>query len=166
MSAARSPMARRLPWIALLLVAAVALIIGSGAGRSPSIDDQVVAIASTIRCPECSGQSSATSEANTAVAIRNDIRERLEQGQTADEIRDYYAGSFEESILLNPPRSGAGRVVWVLPVVVVVASFGGLGLALRRWRRTDDEAATDEDRALVAAARAGNGDVHGEGAGR
>jgi len=159
-------MNRKVAWAALAVVVVVALVIGSGAGRGKTMDDRVHAIALTIKCPECSGQSSATSEASTAVAIRADIARRLRNGQDADQIRDYYAGTFGETILLNPSGSGASSLVWILPVVMVVATFGGLAMVLRRNRRAGATTATDEDRALVAAAQAVSADSHGEGAGR
>ena len=157
---------RRLSWIGLGLVVIVALVIGSGAGRGQTMDDRVHAIALTIQCPQCGGQSSATSEATGAVAIRKDIARRLANGQNADQIRDYYASTFGETILLNPSGSGASSLVWILPVVMLVATFGGIGVVLRRNRRSAEGEATDEDRELVAAAKAVSLDAHGEGSGR
>jgi cytochrome c-type biogenesis protein CcmH len=145
-------------------VVAGALIIGSRADGPTTLEDRVQSIASTIECPECNGQSVASSSGRSARAIRSDIAARLERGQTADQIRDYYAGRFGESLLLNPRSSGAGSLVWILPVVAIVIASAGLAAAFVRWRRTPDVHATDEDRALVAAAMAD--DPHGEGAGR
>ena len=53
--------------------------------------------------------------------------------------------------LLLPERSGIASAVWILPVVVLFAALFGLGMAFRRWRHPLAMAATDEDRALVAA---------------
>jgi hypothetical protein len=44
-------------------------------------------------------------------------------------------------------------MVWALPVVVLVAAGAGLALAFRRWRGGGAARATDDDRALVEAAR-------------
>ena len=160
-----SALVRRLPWVALLVVVAVAFAVGARGETSRSIDDQVFTIASTIRCPQCSGQSSATSDAPTAAAIRVDIKDRLGRGQSSDQIRDYYASRYGENILETPSRSGAASLVWILPVMVLVFAFAGLAWAFTRWRRDPDLVASDEDRELVAAARAAESD-HGEGIGR
>ncbi|HLF40642.1 MAG TPA: cytochrome c-type biogenesis protein CcmH, partial [Acidimicrobiia bacterium] len=67
-----------------------------------------------------------------------------------------YVDRFGEDILLSPPRSGLGAVVWLLPVTAFGVAAGGLALAFRRWRRTGAGAVpTDADRELVEQARAG-----------
>jgi cytochrome c-type biogenesis protein CcmH len=155
--------ARRAQWLVLALVVVGALLVGSRSDGPKSLDDRVQAISSTIKCPECSGQSVASSGGRSAKAIRVDIRARLERGQSADQIRDYYAGRFGEQLLLNPSRSGASSLVWIVPVVAIVVAIAGLGAAFARWRGQPAEPVSEEDRALVAAALA---DPHGEGAGR
>lgn len=162
----RSTPARRAAWVALLVVVVGTLIVGSGAVGRPSRDDEIFSIANTIRCPQCSGQAASTSEAPASVAIRTDIAARLAKGQSGDQIRDYYASRYGESILLNPGRSGAASLVWILPVVALVAAFTGLGFAFGRWRRQPAMAATADDRELVATARISVTDPHGEGDGR
>ncbi len=158
----RSP-SRQVLWLVLAFVVIGALVVGSRDDGPSSREDQVQAIASTIKCPECSGQSVASSSGRSAKAIRTDIGERLDRGQSGDEIRDYYAGRFGEQLLLTPSRSGTASLVWIIPVVAIVVAVAGLAAAFARWRRSEDVQTTDEDRALVAAALA---DPHGEGAGR
>lgn len=127
--------ARRLSWLLLAVVAAGALAFGVvDDGPAVATEDRVLEIAATIRCPQCRSQSAADSDAPTAVAVREEIAERLEAGESAEEIRAYFAGTYGEEILLTPPASGAGSLVWVLPVVVLVCGAAGLGFALWRWR--------------------------------
>jgi cytochrome c-type biogenesis protein CcmH len=97
-------------------------------------EERVLDIASTIRCPACRGQSAAGSDAASAQAIRVEIAERVEAGESDDEIRAYFAATQGEEILLTPPRSGVGSLVWIIPVVVLIAGGAGLLLAFRRWR--------------------------------
>jgi cytochrome c-type biogenesis protein CcmH len=94
-------------------------------------------VASTIRCPQCRSQSAADSDASTAQAVRVEITERIEDGQSDDEIRDYFASTYGDEILLTPPSSGVGSLVWVIPVVALVAGGAGLWFAFRRWRSWD-----------------------------
>ncbi len=129
-----SAWSRRIPWIVLGFVVVIALAFGSGAIHGQTEDDRVMAIAATIKCPQCEDESSATSEASEAVAIRSDIAVRLKKGQSADDIRGYYASKYGEQILLDPGRTGAASLVWILPVLALVAAFGGLGVIFARWR--------------------------------
>jgi cytochrome c-type biogenesis protein CcmH len=147
---------RVLPGVALAAVVVVALVIG-GAGRdkapkSPAARTE--AIAEDLRCPVCQGLSIADSHSPTAEAIKEDIRRRVDAGESAEAIKAYYVSRYGEWVLLRPEASGVGVLVWVLPVAALLLAGGGLALAFRRWRRQPAMAATDEDRALVEAALA------------
>lgn len=128
--------ARRLSWIALAIVGVVALVVGTvDDGPARATEDRVNDIAATIRCPQCRSQSAGDSDAATARAVRAEIAERVEAGESADEIRDYFASRYGAEILLTPPAEGVGSLVWVVPVVAFVLAAGGLGAAFVRWRR-------------------------------
>lgn len=131
----RRTSARRGSYALLGLVIVAALAVGV-LDQADARTDQERAqdIASTIRCPACSGQSAAGSDAASARAIRDEIAERVAAGESDDEIRDYFAQTQGEEILLTPPSSGVGALVWIIPVVVLVAGGAGLVVAFRRWR--------------------------------
>lgn len=129
-------MTRLLSWAALAVVAVAALVYGTVDDRSAaSTEDRVQAVASTIRCPQCRSQSAADSDAPTAQAVRVEIAERIEAGESDGEIRAYFASTYGEEILLTPPAEGVGSLVWVLPVAATVLAAGGLAWAFLRWRR-------------------------------
>jgi len=126
---------RFVAWAALGVVVIGALVFGT-TDRDPQTEaERVQAIAESVACPACSGQSVASSDAPAAANLRADIERRVAEGESAEEIRAAYADRFGDEILLNPPSSGAAAVVWVLPVVAVVAGGAGLVVAFRRWRR-------------------------------
>jgi cytochrome c-type biogenesis protein CcmH len=145
---------RVLPGVALAAVVVAALVIG-GAGRShPSRAPaaRAHAIAADLRCPVCQGLSVADSPSPTAKAIYDDVRRRVDAGESDGSIRAFYVSRYGEWVLLRPQASGVGALVWILPVGALLLGAGGLALAFRRWRRQPVMAATDEDRALVEAA--------------
>ena len=152
----RSLASSRLAWLVMAAVLAGALFVGSGPdGADRTSADRARSIAETIKCPVCKSQSAAESDSAAAKAIRTEVARRIDTGQTDDEIREYFAGTYGEEILLTPRSSGLVGLVWVLPVAALVGAIGGLGFALRRWRdRPVSGGPTDDDRALVAAARA------------
>lgn len=122
-------------WILLLVVVAGALVVGTRPDGTKTKSERVQSIAKSVRCPTCRGQSVADSDAPAAANVRRDIERRVDDGQSDDTIRSALAARFGDGILLTPPRSGVAGLVWVLPVVAVVAAAGGLTLAFRRWRR-------------------------------
>jgi cytochrome c-type biogenesis protein CcmH len=97
----------------------------------------------------------ADSPSSTARAIADDVRRRIEEGESDGAIRRAYVDRYGEWILLQPEGSGFGAVVWALPVAGLVLGGGGLALAFRRWRRQPALEATEADRALVEQALSG-----------
>jgi cytochrome c-type biogenesis protein CcmH len=141
------------PWIALGLVVVVALAIvvwprgdQSAAARAHTLETQ-------LKCPECEGLSVADSNAPTSRAIRTDVKKRIAEGQSNEEIRQAYVARYGEEILLQPRSSGLSLIVWVLPVVVLVAGALGIWLVLARNRRAPKLHATEADEELVERAR-------------
>ena len=143
-------MRRWLPWLALAVVLTGALVVGSRPDDGPrTSDDRVRAIASELRCPTCRSQSALESDAEVSRAMRDEIRERVEAGESDGEIRAYFVSKFGRDILLRPEGSGVTALVWILPVVAFVAAVAGLVVAFRRWRPRTDVAPSDDDRRLV-----------------
>lgn len=116
---------------AAALVLMVLLLAAGHARAAPTLDDQIQAIANELMCPVCAGQTVAESGAQLAVQMRAIIRERLQQGQTREQIIAYFVAQFGEGVLAAPPRRGIGLILWMsLPLVL------GIGfLVLRRFVR-------------------------------
>lgn len=125
---------RRGPVIVLALVALFALLgVGLAIDASPAAtrDDQVRAIATTLRCPVCAGEDVADSAAPLAQSMRLVIGEQLDQGRSPAQISEWFALTYGDDVLLEPPARGAGWVMWVLPLLVLA----GAGVLLaRHWR--------------------------------
>lgn len=151
----RTPLRVWGPWLALVVVAIAALSIAAFGTRSaPTAQDRVNAISATIKCPVCSGESVAVSDAPASQEIRRQIAEQVQQGQTDQQIRSFYAAKYGDEILLTPSASGINALVWVLPVVALAVALAFLVILFRRWGDEPEQHATDADRALVDAALA------------
>ena len=167
-----SPSRRWAPWIAVFVVVVAALSIAAFGTRSaPTAQDRVSSISRTVKCPVCSGESVAESNAPASQEIRRQIAEQVQQGQTDDEIRSFYSAKYGQAILLTPSASGVNVLVWILPIVALAVGIAALVIVFRRWSSMPQERATDEDRELVESAlhvaeQADDNDPHGEGASR
>ncbi len=102
------------------------------AHAAPTLDDQVYAIASELMCPVCAGQTVSESNAALAQQMRGIIRERLQQGQTREQIIAYFIAQFGEGVLAAPPRRGGGLVLWLAPLAALVTGLVILSRYLRR----------------------------------
>jgi cytochrome c-type biogenesis protein CcmH len=106
-----------------------------------------------LACPVCTGESVAESNAPEARAIRDDIRDRIDDGQSDADVRAAYTRVYGERVLLNPGDDGFALLAWGIPVAVVTVAAGGLVLALRRWTREPRLHASADDEVVVARAR-------------
>jgi len=148
---------RWLSWVLMAIVAVAVLIVAATGDEGPQSDgERVSQLASTIRCPQCRGQSVSESNVTIAREIRADIRTRVAAGESDDEIRQVYIDRFGRSVVLTPDATGFTGLVWIVPVVAAGLALAAVSLAFQRWRAEAAEIAeaTDEDRELVAKLRA------------
>ncbi|MET0903925.1 MAG: cytochrome c-type biogenesis protein CcmH [Acidimicrobiales bacterium] len=146
----KSPAFRRASWIVIGAVVLVSL--GRAAfddGPPRSTEEQVEAIARTLKCPVCESQSVADSDVAASRAIRAEIARLVEEGESPNDVRAAIGASFGEQVQLIPPASGFAGLVWILPVVVLIVALAGVSAALARWRRRARSTPSDDDRALV-----------------
>lgn len=73
-----------------------------------------------VRCPSCSDLSVAVSNATSAIAVRHEIAAKVRQGQSDNQILTSLESVYGTSILLSPPSSGLGVLLWIVPLLVVV----------------------------------------------
>ncbi len=143
-------------WALMGLIVVVAVVVGAGSPpRSGTSDERLFALAGRLKCLQCVGESVAASQAPLAIQFREEIRDQMRQGGTDDEILNFFADRYGTEVLLTPPSSGVGGLVWVVPVVVVAGAVLLLAGTFRRWSRERSEHhASDEDVALVSDALA------------
>ena len=146
----RAAVLRWLPWAALLLVLVVALVIGtSRSGPTLTPEQRVQHITSQLRCPVCEGETVADSNATDLPGHPGSRASSGSQAGQSDSTILAYVVHHYPGTLLKPPASGVGLIVWVLPVIALLAGAAGLFLAFRRWRASPGVAVTDADRRLV-----------------
>jgi cytochrome c-type biogenesis protein CcmH len=144
-----------LSWAACAVVLVGSLGFGVFGDRTPRTDaERVRALAESVACPTCQGQSVASSNSPAAVNIRNEIARLVDAGRSEEEIVARITTQFEGSSLV-PESSGVVGLVWVIPVVATVAAAAGLVAVFRRWSAAERPQPSDADRELVAAYLAG-----------
>jgi cytochrome c-type biogenesis protein CcmH len=157
-----SPPARRYRfplWIVLGVVLVAALVIGSGVlNTTPMTPAQrAVAIETGIKCPSCEDLSVANSSAQTAVFVRNSVRQLIGEGKSDQQIQAYLVSRYGSAIVLVPPASGWSLLVWLLPLGGGAAAVTILAIVLVRKRRNgadDPVEAAREEASLDAGASA------------
>ena len=91
------------------------------ATEDPRLEQRVMAIGAELRCLVCQNQSIADSDADLAKDFRNQIREKLQQGQSERDIIDYMIARYGDFVLWRPPFKPTTLLLWLGPVLLVVA---------------------------------------------
>jgi cytochrome c-type biogenesis protein CcmH len=98
-----------------------------------ALDARTAAVAATLRCPVCQGESIQDSPAELAQDMRAVVREQLRAGRTPDEVKAYFVSKYGEWILLEPTMTGLNVLLYVFPVVLVVGGLAVVVVLVRRW---------------------------------
>ena len=106
---------------------------------SAAIEAVTRALAAELRCPVCQGLSIGDSPSELAQEMRDVIRDQLKSGKTADEVRQYFVAKYGEWILLSPKAEGFNLLVYLLPIVALLAGVGLVWRAVRRWTAAEGQ---------------------------
>ena len=119
----------------LLVVLALALVVGSGAfdATAPVAAARIAGLERQVRAPSTTDLSVAQNNAPSSIAIRQQIASEVRAGRSDHQVLADLEARYGTSILLVPPSSGLGIVLWAVPVgLAAVAVAGG---AVVVWRR-------------------------------
>jgi len=119
----------------LLITLALLVVLAPSALAQTPTADQINAVARKLSCPTCAGISLADCETETCIQWRAKIGEMLAEGQSEQEILDYFAAHYGDHVLQSPPRRGFFLLLWALPVAAVIAGLAWLAYLVRRWLR-------------------------------
>ena len=97
-----------------------------------SVERRAQALDQELMCPVCPGQSIAQSQVEYAAQMRAFVREKLAEGWTEEQIKQYYVERFGPQILMAPPRRGFFLVGWLGPFIALVVGGGLLAYVLKR----------------------------------
>lgn len=129
-------------WLALVI--ALALLAGVASaqdGQSPTpvplravTADDVNAIARQMYCPVCENEPLDACRTAACQQWRAQIAQMLSEGQTADQIKQYFVDRYGLRVLAQPPAEGNSLLLWVLPLVALVIGAVYVYFLMRRMR--------------------------------
>ena len=102
-----------------------------------ALEAQTRAVASTLRCPVCQGESLEDSPSDLARQMRAVVRDKLGAGETPDQVKAYFVSRYGEWILLEPTMTGLNVVLYVIPVLLVIGGLVLVAFLVRRWTAPD-----------------------------
>ena len=129
-----------------VVVAFLAAIAIACASREATIDERAYALDRQLMCPVCDGQTVDQSNAQVSLDMKGVIREKLRAGESENEILDYFAARYGDSVLASPPTTGFSIVVWIVPPAALLLSVVLLAVVMRRMKKRETgDGATDAE---------------------
>jgi len=116
----------------LLLLICLVLVPTVSADDGPS-QDEVNAVARRLFCPVCENTPLDVCPTEACQQWRDVIRTKLVEGQSEQEILDYFAMMYGDSVLAEPPPRQLAA--WLLPAVIFVAAVAAFVIWLRSSMR-------------------------------
>jgi cytochrome c-type biogenesis protein CcmH len=108
----------------------------------PQKEERAQELGEEIRCLVCQSESIANSNADLAKDLRVLIREKIQEGQSNQEIKDFLQSRYGDYVLLNPPMKPETYVLWYGPAAIT--AIGALGVGVFFWRRNKRPAAAQK----------------------
>jgi len=106
------------------------------AAADPLLEKRVMALAAELRCLVCQNQTIADSHAELAVDLKNQVREKLKQGESEEKIIEYMVARYGDFVLYKPPVKATTLPLWIGPFVLLLAALVGLYYYIARRRRS------------------------------
>lgn len=122
--------------VALGLLLALALVWGVtlfSAAQPKSLDQRAHEVASQLQCPVCNGESVADSPSGLASEMRSLIRQKLAQGQSEQQVIQYFEARYGDAILESPPTQGFTLMIWLPPVAMLALGAYIVFVLGREW---------------------------------
>ena len=126
----------------LAALGALGCVTGGGDG-APEQERRAHELNKTIMCPLCPGESIDQSQNPLSVQMRAVVSEKIAEGWTDDEIRDFFVERYGPTVLMEPPTEGMGLVAWLVPPIAVAVVVGGL-LGVLIWLSRPPKTDVDE----------------------
>ena len=97
-------------------------------GDAPWVEARMVHISEELRCLVCQNETLASSRADLAKDLRDEVRDLIRQGKTDPEIKTYLVARYGDFVLYRPEVKPSTWALWWGPAVML-----GLGLITALW---------------------------------
>lgn len=104
--------------------------------RPAPSDNDVNAVAKQMFCPVCENIPLDVCPTQACQEWRELIRQKLADGWTQDQIKEYFAAQYGDRVLAEPPRRGLNWLVYVLPPIFILLGAVLVFSVLRSMRRS------------------------------
>ncbi len=115
----------------------------------PALEAKARALFKEVRCVVCQNQSIDDSETQIAKDLRLIIREQLEEGRSEEQIIGFLTARYGDYVLLEPPFRASTLLLWLSPLIVLLAGGAIAWAALRNRPRAAAAPLSREEQARL-----------------
>ena len=118
----------------------------------PALEARARAITTELRCLVCQNQSIDDSDASLAKDLRVLVREKLKEGMSDAQVREFVHARYGDFVLLRPPVKPGTLLLWAAPLIALLAGAAAIWMAARRragFPATPAKALSEEERARL-----------------
>ena len=102
--------------------------------EDPKLEARLVEISQELRCLVCQNESLASSHAELADDLRQEVRELIRSGKSDQEIKDFLVARYGDFVLYRPDVKPLTWVLWFGPFALLLIAVVFLVLYLRQRR--------------------------------
>jgi cytochrome c-type biogenesis protein CcmH len=113
--------------------------------QDPVVEARMVHISEELRCMVCQNESLASSHAELAGDLREEVRSLIRQNKTDDEIKAFLITRYGDFVLYRPTVKPMTWALWFGPFVLLLVALTAMLMYLRqRQRQAPQTGWTDE----------------------
>jgi cytochrome c-type biogenesis protein CcmH len=148
------------PCFKLLAVMVIAMVTAFSAVQAkeaapladdPVVEKRLIHISEELRCLVCQNESLASSRAELANDLREEVRKLIRDNKSDTQIKEYLVTRYGDFVLYRPEVKPLTWVLWFGPFLLLVLGVVGMALYLRQ-RQTEKplkQELSEEDRRKV-----------------
>ena len=133
--------------VLLLAILSPAVALGPDEVLSdPALEARARSLSKELRCMVCQNQSIDDSDAPLARDLRILVRERLQAGESDQQVINFLVARYGEFVLLRPRFSWHTALLWLAPAAVLLIGACGVLVLARRYRTSSERATAEREK--------------------
>ena len=119
--------------------------------EDPLVEKRLIHISEELRCMVCQNESLASSRAELANDLREEVRKLIREDRSDSQIKEYLVTRYGDFVLYKPEVKPLTWVLWFGPFLLLVLAIVGMAYYLRQRQSAQNSRSTlsDEDRRKV-----------------
>jgi cytochrome c-type biogenesis protein CcmH len=115
-----------------------------------ALEARARSLSKELRCMVCQNQSIDDSDAPLARDLRTLVRERLQAGESDQQVINFLVARYGEFVLLRPRFSWHTALLWFAPAAALLIGACGVLVLARRYRAGSERATAEREKLTPA----------------